>query len=654
MGAVVKYSAFISYSHKDRQWAIWLHRTLEKYRIPKRLQGHASPFGPLGKRLPPVFRDRDELASASDLAAAVRAGLEDSASLIVLCSPASAASKWVNEEIRTFIALGRRDRIRLVIVGGEPMSEDPALRCLPPAIFEGAEAEPLAADARKHQDGKAGAALKTLAGILEVPYDELRQREAARRQRQLAIIAAASTAGFAVTAGLAVVAVIARNEAERERNIAMQRTLTAERTLDFVKGMFRVSDPSVAQGNTITARQIVDRGARMLETGLEEEPAARADLGSTLAEVYGALGLDERGIGIAKRTFALGHQQPDVRVRQFAALAEGQFRMGRYDVALANFRKAETLLGDPLITPGLRSRILVGLGQSLSWTGDTAGADAKLSEALKLDRAAGKEGRVDVARDLEALGNNAFYAGDVKRAQPLFAEALRIRLEVEGKDSPGANDDRNALASIAHESGDLARAAAYLKDVMVADERLLGADHPDVAVSLNNYARILIEQRRFAEAGGLLRRAVTITKSTRDPSHDDFVLLYSNLALVEQNTGKASAARPNFERSLAIAAQHEHQMAGAIATDFANYECAAGNGAKGLSLLDKARPAVIETFGAESWRVAWWQNVRGFCQWRSGQRAPGLALMRRSAEALGGRWPAGTLIGDIVRKRPTG
>jgi len=107
----VKYAAFISYNHRDRKTAAWLHRALETYRVPKPLWGRPTALGVLGKRLPPVFQDREELAVSTDLAASVRAALEASASLIVICSPDGARSRWVNEEIRAFSALGRRERI---------------------------------------------------------------------------------------------------------------------------------------------------------------------------------------------------------------------------------------------------------------------------------------------------------------------------------------------------------------------------------------------------------------------------------------------------------------------------------------------------------------------------------------------------------------
>ena len=72
-----------------------------------------------------MFRDRDELATSSDLAASVKEALAESATLVVICSPNSATSKWVDEEIRTFIAAGREQFIRLIIVDGEPHSPDP-------------------------------------------------------------------------------------------------------------------------------------------------------------------------------------------------------------------------------------------------------------------------------------------------------------------------------------------------------------------------------------------------------------------------------------------------------------------------------------------------------------------------------------------------
>lgn len=624
---------------------------MERYTIPARLRGREAPFGPLGKRLPPVFRDRDELASGSDLAAAVRQGLEDSAFLIVICSPNGARSRWVNEEIRAFVAMGRRDRIRLIVVGGEPMSTDPELSALPPAILEGAEGEPLAADARPGQDGKQGAKLKLLAGLLGVPFDELRQREAARRQRRLAIIAGASSVGFVVTTGLAIAAVIARSQAEEARRIAEQRTMTAERTLSFVKGMFRVSDPSIAQGEgeKITAREVVDRGARMLETGLEKEPAAKADLGVTLAEVYNALGLYQRGYQIVGATLKLRHNEDDVRIRQLTTLGETQALLGDYAHASENFRHARGLLGAPRVTPALRARVLFDLGQVQSGQGDTEAAEGLLREAMAIDRSLGEESRADVARDLEALGSNAFFRRDLAAARKLVMEALSIRLAVEGENSPSVTDNRNSLANIAYTSGDLTGAEALYRGNLARDERVLGPRHPDLGITLNNLARMLIDQRRFAEAGPLMERAIAVVEGQRGKKVDDLVFFYGNLAIVRSNTGHAAAAAPLFAQAAQLGRETAHPMLGPVLTDAAESACNMGDTARGLALLDEAAPRVAQDYPATPWRAAWLRNVRGACLVRAGRRAEGTALITQTGAAVGQRWAPGTFIGAATR-----
>src|SRR3954452_24280160 len=211
----MRYSAFISYNHKDRAWAAWLHRELERYRLPQALVGRPSPLGLLERRLPPVFQDREELAASTNLADSVREALSDAASLIVICSRNGAPSHWVNEEVRAFAALGRADRIQCLLVPDADEGLEEAVsqsELFPPALLE-LGGEPLAADARKTGDGKRNAFLKLLAGVIGVRYDELRQREQLRRQKRLLALATAASIGFIMMSGLAVFALVSRAEA---------------------------------------------------------------------------------------------------------------------------------------------------------------------------------------------------------------------------------------------------------------------------------------------------------------------------------------------------------------------------------------------------------------------------------------------------------
>ena len=119
-----KYKAFVSYSHSDEKWATWLHRSLETYRLPKHLVGTETSFGAIPRRLVPIFRDRNELPTATDLGELLNAALVDSATQIVICSPRAAQSRWVNEEILAFKRLGKSHRIFCLIVEGEPYASD--------------------------------------------------------------------------------------------------------------------------------------------------------------------------------------------------------------------------------------------------------------------------------------------------------------------------------------------------------------------------------------------------------------------------------------------------------------------------------------------------------------------------------------------------
>jgi len=209
-----KYKAFISYSHRDERWAKWLHRALESYRLPRKLVGTKTGVGKVPPRIKPVFRDRDELSSSSDLGGTVKQVLLDSENMIVVCSPDAAASFWVNEEIRQFASLGRQKQIFCVIVDGEPGGVDSGSTCFPAALAEIGLLEPLAADVRKWADGKHLSKLKLVSGMLGLPLDQLRRRDLQKRQKVWALAAVASVAIAAVL----ITAVTARIAAQQRRD----------------------------------------------------------------------------------------------------------------------------------------------------------------------------------------------------------------------------------------------------------------------------------------------------------------------------------------------------------------------------------------------------------------------------------------------------
>lgn len=173
------FDAFISYSHRDLSWGTWLQKKLETFRIPKDLV----PDRPRGQKLR-VFRDQTDLVG-TELQDSLRKNLRDSRFLVVICSPSSAASSWVNEEVLYFFSLGRRDRIIPFIVEGEPDSNDPALECYPKALREKEDFTPLGANIQ--EIGKNKAFLKLVSVLLDVRFGRIVDREKQRKIRTAVI-----------------------------------------------------------------------------------------------------------------------------------------------------------------------------------------------------------------------------------------------------------------------------------------------------------------------------------------------------------------------------------------------------------------------------------------------------------------------------------
>ena len=324
---VAHYHAFISYAHADEKLAKWLQRSLERYRVPEELAGSDSKAVP--KRLFPIFRDRDELASSADLSQSIRTALDESGALIVMCSRDAARSKWVNEEVREFQRLGRADRIFCLLVSGSPDRE--AADCaFPPALLVDDHGrplpDPLAADISHASDGKRGGMLKIAAGLLGVGVDSLRQRDAQQQLRRRGIVSAASVAIAVITLALAVTAQLAREEADLRRG-------QAEGLISFMLGDLR------------------DRLA----------PLGRLDVldsvGDEALEYFDALG--ERGT--ENELFA--------RVMALRQIGEVRFRQGQYAKAEDSFAASRDLATHLRSTAHDNNEYLFELGQAEFWVG---------------------------------------------------------------------------------------------------------------------------------------------------------------------------------------------------------------------------------------------------------------------------------------------
>ncbi len=567
-----QYRAFISYSHQDSAWASWLHSSLEKYRPPKTLIGTSTDRGEVPKRLSPIFKDRDELPSATDLGSLINAALAGSAAQIVICSPQAAKSKWVNEEILAFKRLGREDRILCIIVGGEPNATDvpgrEADECFPPALrfrlgndgkLSTARTEPIAADARPGKDGKNNAKLKLISGLLGVGYDTLRRREQQRRNQRLFAFSCAAAAGMVLTSGLAAYALFQRDAAQRQTLRAEAQTRTAKETTRFLVDLFKISDPSEARGNTVTAREMLDKGAGRIGE-LAKEPGIQATLMDTLGTVYMGLGLFSQARPLLDQAVATRRRLDGVDPLE---LSESLSHQGDLMALQANYDAGEKAYREAIRIASVRpndrqnqeklASSLYGLGNLLAKEGHYAGAEESLREALERQKILYGNSHPAIARTLKDLARTVADRGDLNAAIPLMQRSVAMQRELRGSEPhPDLSEALNDMGMLLWRQGDGEGCEKFFRESLAMNRRLLGDKHPEIANGLENVAMTVQDRGDLAGAEALYRQSLEMRRELLGADHPEVGRTLLNLASLQYDRGETRAALENLRDVLGI------------------------------------------------------------------------------------------------------
>jgi serine/threonine-protein kinase len=323
---------------------------------------------------------------------------------------------------------------------------------------------------------------------------------------------------------------------------------------EFMVDLFKVSDPSEARGNTITAREVLDKGAERIGKELKDQPAVQATLQHAVGRVYGRLGLLTPGraqleSALATRRRVHGNESLEVAASLQAfedVLHSPDVQFDRSSPAEPYAREAlairRKLLGDDNLEV---ASSIHRLGTVLYLKG-TGGSSALLDEGEALlrqglairRRVLGPEHPL-LAESLRGLGLLlAWSRWDVKAAQPLLEEALSMDRRLLGDTHPDTLATLDSLALCYGFKGDDAATEAVLRELLAGRQAQLGDRHWLVARTLHSLGGVRARRGDLDEADRLLSEASNI------PGGSDTVdtLFQESLAAVKRSKGEYAAA----------------------------------------------------------------------------------------------------------------
>jgi serine/threonine protein kinase/tetratricopeptide (TPR) repeat protein len=425
------------------------------------------------------------------------------------------------------------------------------------------------------------------------------------------------------------------------RSVALERD-KAQQVSAFLVELFEKADPEKTNGETITAREVVDRGAARVEAGLDGQPEVRAMLLLTLGKVYASLGLHEPSVrllnmAIEAREQSSGRDDPGL-VPILLALAGTQLESDAYDETRESLERALAIGEEKL---GDRNNDVIECLTMLAsvhlMEGDYQRSEALSRRAIAAGTRLHGENDPSLATSLITLGRVRRVLGDLQESTSLLERATTL---LEGAGPEAGADLAICLSDLGltySAKGDLAPAISVLERSVALSERLYGPDHPVVATALNNLAMVVQDSGDLECTEQLYRRALAIKAQIFGESSPGYAASLSNLADLELDRGELKAAREDWQHVLEICEsvlgpQHEHSATTRM--NLAMVDIAEGSLVAAESHLADAVTALEAALGPEHPRVGSAVGLRAELLLELDRPAEAEPLARRSLAIL--------------------
>ena len=410
-----------------------------------------------------------------------------------------------------------------------------------------ATANELAADLKRHISDE-----PVMAGPPSAAY---RFGKFARRHK--VIVAAGSLVALSLITGMAAATfgLLRAQEAER---VAVAEARTAEEVSDFLTGLFRVSEPSAVDVDSITAREVLDRGVTRIRTELADEPVVQSRLMAQMGIVYAQLGLLDEADELLDEALDTQRTLPEISDHDLAETMSGlagvRHLKTRHDDAITLYTDAIAIVNasDEPDDPLWLATIYRSLGGVYDSTGQQSEALDTLAEARAMLEGAGLTETAEYGRNLRNVGISHWSAGDFEAARTAYKESLAIFDKVLDDGHPDVSYVVNGLAILNYNLGDFDAARPMFERELANLERTLGREHQHTASIMNNLGLLLLEMGLIDEARPRIEESLAIREALLGPDHGDVATSLFNRARLHLETGEPAAAAADYARCLEI------------------------------------------------------------------------------------------------------
>ena len=344
-----------------------------------------------------------------------------------------------------------------------------------------------------------------------------------------------------------------RDRVAEQRAVAERERTRAEEVSSFLVNLFKLSDPQENRGNQVTARELLDSGAKRLRAGLQDQPATKAALLSTVGAVYDSLGQYKEALPILTESLTLQPGSRDKsRVATLLELGSAHSGSGDLNGAEAPLQEALHLSQDEFGAASQESgRSLWALGVLRFRQGRFADAKDLYNRSLDILETTSAPA-TDVSALLDDLAQVYRSEQQWALAKQTYERALEVDRRVLGDDHPRVAMRLNNLAVVAQNIDDLKLAESLFRDAIRRDERAYGDQHPETGLARGNYGLLLWREGRLAEAEPLLRSAFDVVLKLYGPNNYNVAYARVSLAMLLHDKGDLPAAEDEFRQALAV------------------------------------------------------------------------------------------------------